>query len=138
MSEGLINRRVFQEGATIFHEGHTGAQAYVLQEGKVRITRNVKGGRKSTIGFINKGGIFGEMALIDQSPRMASAIAEEMCVCIVIPEHIFNKKLRSCSKDLRILINIMIRMIRNIADNSPFEEDDLKILDAASHSTDEA
>jgi CRP-like cAMP-binding protein len=52
-------------------EGEGGVFMYVVVTGRVAIT--IKG---KTVDVIGPGGVFGEMALVDQSPRAASAIAE--------------------------------------------------------------
>jgi CRP-like cAMP-binding protein len=74
---GLVNLMGGQEparypaGKTIMQEGTGGAFMYVVLEGRVAIT--IKGGLVARAGA---GGVFGEMALVDQSTRAATAIAE--------------------------------------------------------------
>jgi CRP/FNR family cyclic AMP-dependent transcriptional regulator len=55
----------------IMKEGEGGVFMYVVVAGRVAIT--IKG---KTVDVIGPGGVFGEMALVDQSPRAASAVAE--------------------------------------------------------------
>jgi CRP/FNR family transcriptional regulator, cyclic AMP receptor protein len=63
--------REYKAGETIFREGDRGAELFVIQRGRVRI---LSGNRLfETLG---ENEIFGEMALIDDSPRSASAVAE--------------------------------------------------------------
>jgi CRP-like cAMP-binding protein len=124
----VLNRRSYFGGDVIFNEGDQGTQAYVVQQGRVRIVRALKGGERATLGFVEQGGIFGEMALIDKSPRMASAIAEGACVCIAIPEETVRSKLKASDPMLRTVIVMMIRLIRNIADETPLDPDDVKAL----------
>jgi CheY-like chemotaxis protein len=77
-------RKKFHAGQIIFNEGDPGDMAYVVESGKVSIFKTVKG-QKVTLGQIGTNGVFGEMALIDNEPRMASAMAAEETVCLVIP-----------------------------------------------------
>jgi CRP-like cAMP-binding protein len=70
------------------------------------------------LGFIETGGIFGEMALIDQSRRMASAYAEETSSYIVIPEQTFTEKLRATDSSLRLIVLVLIRLLRHAADQA--------------------
>ncbi len=58
-------------GQTIFHDGDPGDAMYVVLEGVVQIVHNGK-----WIEDVEAGSIFGEMALIDDQPRSASAIAK--------------------------------------------------------------
>ncbi|MDW3207525.1 MAG: cyclic nucleotide-binding domain-containing protein [Alphaproteobacteria bacterium] len=124
----VLNRRTFFPGDIIFNEGDLGSQAFILQSGRVRITKNVAGGRQGTLGFVEPGGIFGEMALIDQSERMASAIAEQSCVCIVITEESLKAKLAKTDPVLRMLMLMLIRLLRRVADDTPIPPDDLEAL----------
>lgn len=61
----------YQAGATIMREGQAGIYMYVVKSGRVNITI-----RDSVVENVNPGGTFGEMALVDQSPRTAGATAE--------------------------------------------------------------
>jgi CRP-like cAMP-binding protein len=45
---------------------------YVLREGRVKVTKLADEGREKILGFIEEGGFFGEMALLDRAPRIAS------------------------------------------------------------------
>ncbi|WP_421879041.1 cyclic nucleotide-binding domain-containing protein [Pacificispira sp.] len=130
MSDGgrILNRRTFFPGDVIFNEGDRGSQAFILQSGRVRITKNVSGGRRGTLGFVEPGGIFGEMALIDQSQRMATAIADQSCVCIVITEEALKGKLAKTDPVLRMLMLMLIRLLRRVADDTPIPPDDLAAL----------
>lgn len=94
MEMGLktLHKEIFPAGTEIFSEGVQGNRAYVIETGKVAIWRTISGQRQ-TLGVLSNGSIFGEMALIDNEPRMASASAVTETVCIVIGEGVFKKKL---------------------------------------------
>ncbi len=68
---GPTNSTKVEKGKTIMTEGQAGAMMYVLLEGRVAVS--IQGRVVERVGV---GGVFGEMALVDQSPRAASAIAE--------------------------------------------------------------
>jgi CRP/FNR family transcriptional regulator, cyclic AMP receptor protein len=69
----------FDAGKMIMQEGTGGAFMYVVLEGKVAIS--IKGG---IVGRAGPGGVFGEMALVDQSVRAATATAETACALLAI------------------------------------------------------
>lgn len=73
MKEGELGR-VYHDGEVIFKEGEKGEVMYVIQSGKVRITRDGASG-SLTLGILESGEIFGEMALFDRLPRSATAVA---------------------------------------------------------------
>ena len=112
----ILNRRSFKPGAFIFHEGAKGSHAYVVQSGRVAIEKTGKDGKTVKLGTLQAGAIFGEMALVDNSPRMAAARAEESTVLISIPKEVVQKKLDQADPVVRMLILMMIRMIRTLAD----------------------
>ena len=69
----------FAEGRKIMREGQAGINMYIVLEGRVTITIN-----DNIVEKLVPGGVFGEMALVDQSPRTASAIARTECALLSI------------------------------------------------------
>jgi signal transduction histidine kinase len=65
----------FEEGERVFNEGDAGDCLYLLCQGSVHISKTGRGGQQETLGFIESGHFFGEMALIDGQPRSAQATA---------------------------------------------------------------
>src|SRR5262245_21199828 len=63
----------YDSGTAILREGQVGVLMYVVLKGKVAIRAGSDGNLLETVG---PGGIFGEMALVDRTPRLATAIAE--------------------------------------------------------------
>ena len=78
------NPRVCEAGETIFQAYDMGAEMYVVLEGEVELA--IGQGVVETLG---PGEPFGEMALIDQAPRVATATAKTPCKLAVIPEKRF-------------------------------------------------
>ena len=69
---------VLKEGDFVFEEGDEAIFAYVLTEGEIEIMQTVKG-EPHVLGKVEKGTVFGEMAIIDGFPRSASARAATEC-----------------------------------------------------------
>jgi CRP-like cAMP-binding protein len=65
-----IETRFFKAGTTIFREGEEAHELFVIKSGEVRIQIGNR-----TVSELSADHIFGEMALIDNQPRSASAIA---------------------------------------------------------------
>ncbi len=108
-NDRVLERKVFYAGANIFKEGDSGDRAYLIQEGQVEIIRN-----GVTLATIGKGELFGEMALVDDAPRMASARALADASCIIISRDVFKEKLAKTDPFIRGLLNIFVRNIRNL------------------------
>ncbi len=64
-----------QGGEVIFREGDQGDLLYLVGEGSVKISKSGRGGEQETLGYIQPGSFFGEMALLDGQPRSAMATA---------------------------------------------------------------
>lgn len=106
-----LERRIYQKGQTIFREGEVGDVAFLLEDGLVTI-RKSNGAEEVPIGIIEVGGLFGEMALIDDEPRMASAMAARHSICVVIPILDFRKKLAKTDPLIRGLLEIFVKSLR--------------------------
>ena len=78
------NPRTCEPGEVIFQEYDMGSEMYVILEGAVELSIGAK-----IVETLGPGEPFGEMALIDQSPRTATAIAKTACKLAVIPEKRF-------------------------------------------------
>jgi CRP-like cAMP-binding protein len=72
--DGLLHQRDYLTGEVVFDEGEEGQAIYIVLDGSVRIGRQALGDD----GFITElqpGAFFGDMALLDSSPRIAQARA---------------------------------------------------------------
>lgn len=104
-------RRVFEPGTRIFDEGDAGTEAYVVEYGRVAIYKTVQG-KRVDLGTVVQGGIFGEMALIDDQPRMASALAEVETACVVIGKERLTEQLEQAPKGVRVIVGALLGNIR--------------------------
>ena len=68
--------RVFRKNEIIFCEHEPGDTFYLIQSGRVKLLKNM-GDQERTLDILQPPEIFGEMAILDNSPRTASAIAME-------------------------------------------------------------
>ncbi len=71
----ITTERAIPAGQKIFKEGEAGSEFYILIEGKVRISKMVPGIGEEALAILEPGAYFGEMALVDDTPRSADAIA---------------------------------------------------------------
>jgi CRP-like cAMP-binding protein len=101
-----------KHGDSVFREGESGSSAYVVQAGEVVITRLVDGAEVE-LATIGVGGIFGEMALIDDNPRMASAKVKGGATIVTITKAMYQQKLKSTDPFIRALLRILVETVRN-------------------------
>ena len=109
----------YAEGAVIFREGDPAGPIYMVEQGTVRITKTTSGGlSEAVLGEVGPGGIFGEMSLVDDAPRMATAVALDPIVCISTTSTQFKRKLELIDPDALALFQKMIAYIR---ETMPFD-----------------
>lgn len=111
----ILERKTFAEGRVVFREGEEGSCAYVIQTGAVDIVRDT-GDTKVVLGHLEAGSIFGEMALIDHAPRMASAITAEPTTLVLVKEADLRAKLEAADPFVARLLNMLVSNIRSITD----------------------
>jgi CRP/FNR family cyclic AMP-dependent transcriptional regulator len=69
--------RSYAPGEILFHEGDIGRALFILESGRVEISRKTADGGTATLAVLNPGDYFGEMSLLDERPRSATAAAME-------------------------------------------------------------
>jgi CRP/FNR family cyclic AMP-dependent transcriptional regulator len=74
----------YKGNATIFEERAPGDKFYMIVEGAVRISRIVPGMGEEALAVLRPGAYFGEMSLIDDAPRSATAVCHEKCRLFVV------------------------------------------------------
>jgi CRP-like cAMP-binding protein len=69
----ILYERNYETGEYMFETGQPGAAMFIIKDGVVQITRNSKSGEELVLAHIGAGDFVGELALLDSSPRSASA-----------------------------------------------------------------
>ena len=97
-----LRRRRFRRGEVIFHEGDPGDSLHVVAGGAVKIVLSSEEGDEAIIATLHPGDFFGELSLLDGSPRSATAVAVEATETLSLPRETFleelgrNPGLRDC------------------------------------------
>ncbi len=87
-------RQVIEAGTTIFREKELGEAMYVIARGRVRISKHVVEGVEKTLSILEEGEYFGEMSLLLNAPRSATATALEETELITLGRDDFKQMLR--------------------------------------------
>ncbi|MBF0344157.1 MAG: protein kinase [Nitrospirae bacterium] len=110
----MSNIVTYAIGDVIFKEGTVGQKMYILISGKVIISKNVAD-KEETIATLGQGACFGEMAILDQSLRSATAAAQTHCTTIEINEVVLRKTSESlCFKLYRNLSSVISERLRDV------------------------
>lgn len=112
--------RVFEAGDSVVHEGDLGAEAYIVESGAVEIRKSAAGKTDCLVlGTLTEGAVFGEMAFVDDLPRMGSAVCTENTVLRVIPVDVFEAKIQQTDPFIRALVRVLVRNARTNASVQP-------------------
>ena len=84
----------FDAGDVIFQQGDAGHALYLIETGKVRIFVQNEEGQELSVNVCGAGEVFGEMSVIDELPRSASAAAMEPTVLLRLTRERFREHLR--------------------------------------------
>lgn len=122
MSAGSTGKyaKHYPAGTILFKEGDGGREMYVIQQGKVKITRKV-GAKEALLAVIPPGEFFGEMAIINNKPRSATATVTEDSQLLVIDGRTFEAMIRGNAE-------IAVRMIKRLADRLEHANRQIELL----------
>ncbi len=119
--------REFPKGTVLFREGEPGMEMYVIQQGKVHISKRM-GDVEKILSDLGQGEFFGEMSILNNAPRSATATCAEDSRLLVIDPKTFEAMVRSNAE-------IAVRMIKKLADRlqeADKQIENLLIRDASS------
>ncbi len=87
----LLNRRKYPKDAVVFFENEEGDFFFMIVHGRIKVTILGDDGREVILSMLGPGDFFGEMALLDNEPRSASAIAAEESELLSLARSDFQK-----------------------------------------------
>ncbi len=109
-------QRKFVKGQILFEEGDAGTEAFLVVTGSVEIYR--RGAVDQTLATLGQGELLGEMSLIDDQPRAASARAAENTTLIVLSKDSLKvrlQRLEQTDKVLHRLMGVLVNRLRGMA-----------------------
>jgi CRP/FNR family transcriptional regulator, cyclic AMP receptor protein len=105
--------REYPAGAALLRQGETGVGLFVIVSGSVRVTQHQEGGAERDLATLGRGDVLGEMSLLDDLPRSATATALEPTRALVLPVWDFRASLRE-NPDIGIkLLAVLSRRLRH-------------------------
>jgi EAL domain-containing protein (putative c-di-GMP-specific phosphodiesterase class I) len=103
----------FDPDEFLFEEGDPGDCAYIIESGSVEVSLD-KGGRKLVIATLGPGEVLGEMAIIDNFPRTATARAIERTKVTAIPLDYVEQKIENADPTVRMFLLLVMERYRNL------------------------
>lgn len=106
----ILERRYIPCGQIVLEEGEIGNNAYLIQSGEVEVF-SMANNREIILGKMGPGEIFGEMALVFDTPRTASVRATEHCNLIVVTRSVLQDKIAKSDPTVKAIINMLTKRV---------------------------
>lgn len=111
-----MRRRSYRPGVPLFTHGDEGDKFYVILAGTVQVQRETGAGHTVHLGLRRSGDHFGEMALLDNTERMADAVTASECDLLTLDRMGFEECLRSSRGFGQTIIARLTQRLREAAD----------------------
>lgn len=105
----------FKSGEVLFREGEVGTEAFLLQEGRVRLIKRVRAVDRSLM-VLRPGDLFGESALVPGTPRPSTAVALEDGSALALDQSTFQSLLESNRAIAAKMIRQLVLRLRDAED----------------------
>ncbi|MFT5417984.1 MAG: CRP/FNR family cyclic AMP-dependent transcriptional regulator [Gammaproteobacteria bacterium] len=128
--EDSFERQVLREGEVVFDEGDVGDQAYIVESGHIRISRRYDDGQDLVLASLVSGDLFGELALVDNKPRSATATATSDTELVTLSRDAFLRDLKENphrSQELFKIFADRIRLVDDLAMMMAFAPNDQRL-----------
>ena len=108
-AEGAFEK-ILKAGEILFREGERGEEMYLIRSGKVEIS-NSSGGAKKVLATLSEGSFLGEMAIVDDAPRSATATALAEVSLLILDRSAFKAQIQE-NPMVDYLISSLVRRLR--------------------------
>jgi CRP/FNR family transcriptional regulator, cyclic AMP receptor protein len=125
---GQIVQRRYDREEVVFLQGDRGDGLYIVAEGHVSITRQNPDGDELILVMNEPGEYFGELALFDDEPRAAGAVAAEDCELLFLSRTAFRAFIDSHPQALWTCLGVIVNQLRRCTDIA----DEIALLDIRS------
>jgi CRP/FNR family transcriptional regulator, cyclic AMP receptor protein len=107
----VVNRKSFPRATTIMAAGDATDSLYVVISGRLKVLMSDDEGREVILSMLGPNEYFGEMGLIDDSPRSASVVTLESCELLVLSKRDFRKCL---SENFEMAMTVMRGLVKRL------------------------
>ena len=104
--------RFYGQGATIFKENDEGSEMFIIIQGLVEIRKATGAASSKILSSLQKGDMFGEMAIIEKQPRSASAVAVQPTRVLVLNEKLYDNMIGTNPDFARKMNKVLSERIR--------------------------
>lgn len=115
--EQLAKKQSFPKNTTIISQGDDSDSMYVIAHGRCRVIMSDDEGKEVVLDTIGDGDYFGDMALLDKPPRVASVVTVEASEVLVITQPDFSALMEARPKIMRNMLATLIQRQRGMVES---------------------
>jgi CRP/FNR family cyclic AMP-dependent transcriptional regulator len=108
----MVTRKTFSRGTTIITAGGPTDSLYIIISGRLKVMMSDDEGREVILAILGSNEFFGEMSLVDDSPRSASVVAIEVCELLSLAKRDFNKCLEDNFEMAMTVMRGLVKRLR--------------------------
>lgn len=108
----IVSRRSITRGTTVIAAGDPTDSLYILVSGRMKVMMSDDEGREVILSILGPNEYFGEMGLLDDSPRSASVVSLESCEVLVLPKREFKTVLHDNTEMATALLRGLVKRLR--------------------------
>ncbi len=108
----MVTRKTFARGTTIISAGGPTDSLYIIISGRLKVMMSDDEGREVILAILGSNEFFGEMSLVDDSPRSASVVAIESCELLSLSKRDFNKCLEDNFEMAMTVMRGLVKRLR--------------------------
>ena len=109
-----MKKKYFKKGAKIIEEGTLSDCAYIIESGRVQVSKTMSNGEEQVIGILEENDIFGVMSLIDSLPRSVFFSSRRRHTISVMTPEIFNSLSKHNPEALMPILKILASRLRKV------------------------
>ncbi|MBD3346278.1 MAG: cyclic nucleotide-binding domain-containing protein [Chitinivibrionales bacterium] len=106
------NEKKLRKGSLLFIEDEMSTEMYIIRAGKVRILKQ-EGENTIELAILGPGSVLGELSLLDNQPRSATAQVTEDLVATVIDQNLFERTMEKVPSWLSNMIRVVVKRLRD-------------------------
>lgn len=108
----VASRKRVERGASVVRAGEVTDSLYILLSGRAKVTNTDEEGREIILAWLGPSEFFGEMGLLDGSPRSANVVAAEACELMFLSKGAFQRCLQDNFQVAQKLMKILVQRLR--------------------------
>ena len=113
----MFEKKTFGENTIILEEGKKGEAAYLIAKGRVEVRKGLRSESPQVLAILGQGDVFGEMAMFDDRPNMATVVAIDTVQAIAISREDFRAKVDEMDPVIKGVVLQMVVRARQMADS---------------------